>query len=611
MSKKRRRSRAVADGVVVLLGVAAAFVAAGFLDLFERFAELSRAHEAWELDEFVIGGAVAALALLVYSIRRASELRRGFIELEETRARLLESERRFRQLAENINQVFWLTDWKQRELLYVSPSYETIFRQSTQSLYHDRKSWSHNIHPEERANVVESFAQAAERGEFVEKEYRIILEDGSLHWVRDRAFPIHDAAGEVIRVVGLAEDVTDQKRAEEALRESEQRYRRLIENAPDGFARDITDRKRTENELLLYQDRMRTLASEASLAEERERRRIAANLHDGPVQSLALLRLKLEQLPAATDPSSAVAEMRALVKQTTEEVRSVLSELSPPALYELGIVAAAESLAEQLGERHGIRCQVRDDHQPAPLTEDVSLVLFQALRELLLNVSKHAKATRVEVDFHREGDRLAVRVEDDGVGFETGPTKAFACPTGGFGLLSIRERLHLLGGRLEIDANPGQGTRVTITAPLNPEEAECMTRQIGILIADDHAVVRAGLRKLLQSEPDMEVLAEANNGVATVRLATKLHPDVVIMDVSMPDMNGIEATRRIIAEAPKIKVLALSMHADNRFVARMFHAGSSGYVSKECAFREIALAIRTVFANEVYLSPNTAHKSEH
>ncbi len=124
-----------------------------------------------------------------------------------------------------------------------------------------------------------------------------------------------------------------------------------------------------------------------------------------------------------------------------------------------------------------------------------------------------------------------------------------------------------------------------------------------ILIADDHQIVRQGLRTLLEKEPDLQVVAEAEDGRATVRLVRDLTPDVVIMDVAMPDMNGIEATRQITTEFPKIKVIALSMYADRRFVVNMLKAGASGYLLKECAFEELIRAIRLVLTNKTYLSP--------
>lgn len=126
---------------------------------------------------------------------------------------------------------------------------------------------------------------------------------------------------------------------------------------------------------------------------------------------------------------------------------------------------------------------------------------------------------------------------------------------------------------------------------------------IRILLADDHKIVRDGLRSLLEKESDMEVVAEADNGRAAVRLAVEILPDVVVMDIAMPDLNGVEATRQIIAGAAKIKVIALSMHADKRYVMEMLKAGASGYLLKDSAFDELAGAIRVVLGNRTYLNP--------
>lgn len=129
---------------------------------------------------------------------------------------------------------------------------------------------------------------------------------------------------------------------------------------------------------------------------------------------------------------------------------------------------------------------------------------------------------------------------------------------------------------------------------------------IRILIADDHQILRQGLRTLLEKEPDMEVVAEAEDGRKTVALVREVIPHVVIMDVNMPDMNGIEASRQILSELPEVKIIALSMHADRRFVINMLKAGAQGYLLKDCAFEELAHAIRLVMANKTYLSPGVA-----
>jgi DNA-binding NarL/FixJ family response regulator len=129
---------------------------------------------------------------------------------------------------------------------------------------------------------------------------------------------------------------------------------------------------------------------------------------------------------------------------------------------------------------------------------------------------------------------------------------------------------------------------------------------IRIVLADDHKITRQGLLNMLKDQSDMEVIGEAENGRQAVELAKKLSPHVVIMDVTMPDLNGISATRRIISESGNTKVIGLSMHSDKRFVRGMFKAGASGYLLKDCAFEELVQAIHAVMKNQAYLSPSIA-----
>jgi two-component system, NarL family, response regulator NreC len=127
---------------------------------------------------------------------------------------------------------------------------------------------------------------------------------------------------------------------------------------------------------------------------------------------------------------------------------------------------------------------------------------------------------------------------------------------------------------------------------------------IRILLADDHKITRQGLRSLLEKQQDMEVVAEAENGRTAVRLTGEIAPDVVIMDLTMPDLNGVEATRQIVADSPDVKVIALSMHSDSLFVTEMLKSGAAGYLLKDCAFEELAKAIRIVLEGKIYLSPS-------
>jgi len=126
---------------------------------------------------------------------------------------------------------------------------------------------------------------------------------------------------------------------------------------------------------------------------------------------------------------------------------------------------------------------------------------------------------------------------------------------------------------------------------------------IRVILADDHKIIRQGLRSLLEKQQDMEVIAEAEDGRNAVRLTAELAPDIVIMDITMPDLNGAEATKQIISKSPDIKIIALSMHSDSLFVTEMLKSGAAGYLLKDCAFEELAKAIRTVIEGKIYLSP--------
>lgn len=241
-----------------------------------------------------------------------------------------------------------------------------------------------------------------------------------------------------------------------------------LERANEQLQRDIEARRAVEAELRAREGQLRALASELTLTEQRERRRIAELLHDHVGQALAMAKLRVQalhqQAPAAAQ-TEALAGVVVMLDQAIAQCRSLTFELSPPVLHELGLEAALEWLAETTRER-GLACEFHDDGRDKPLPEDVRVLLFSAARELLANVIKHARATRARLAIAREDDRVVVSVTDDGVGFTT-PGAAGAS---GFGLFNIRERLGRLGGELAIETPPDGGARVTITLPLAPCE---------------------------------------------------------------------------------------------------------------------------------------------
>jgi signal transduction histidine kinase len=233
--------------------------------------------------------------------------------------------------------------------------------------------------------------------------------------------------------------------------------------------RDITERKKAEEEVRVYQEQLRSLASELSLAEERERRRIATDLHDHIGQTLAITKLKLGALRDAllsNGHGELLSEIWSLVDQTIKYTKSLTFELSPPILYELGFEATIEWLGEQMQKQHGIIFSFDSDGIPNSLDKDVSVLMFQAVRELFVNVVKHASAQNVKVFIRRMNEDMEIAVEDDGIGFDLDKLERNT-----FGFFSIRERLKRFGGTFVIETEPGHGTKVVLTAPVRKLQA--------------------------------------------------------------------------------------------------------------------------------------------
>jgi signal transduction histidine kinase len=210
-----------------------------------------------------------------------------------------------------------------------------------------------------------------------------------------------------------------------------------------------------------------------SLAEERERRRLAVELHDQITQKLILFKINLGSLmqrELPTELAKPLNEIYQHLDQIIQDTRTLTFDLSSLTLYELGLEAAVrEWLYDEVREKHGIHTEFEDDGQPKPLNDDVRVLLYRAARELLVNIVKHAQAQKVKVCIGRDNDNVRVEVVDDGIGFV--PSLQLN-KTGGFGLFSIRERLNYLGGSIEIESKPNQGTHVTLTAPIKRGKIE-------------------------------------------------------------------------------------------------------------------------------------------
>jgi CheY-like chemotaxis protein len=365
-------------------------------------------------------------------------------------------------------------------------------------------------------------------------------------------------------------------------------------------------------------------------AEQRERRRLAQLLHDHLQQLLIGAQMHLGMAKddlddeALLQPLNRVGE---LLSESIDATRSLAAELSPPVLHELGLVAALQWLVGWMKEKHGLTITVDADDRAEPTAEIVRVLLFEIVRELLLNVVKHARCDHALIQATRDVDgHVEILVADAGVGYAPTAATPGAQTTDGFGLFSIGQRLKLLDGEMHVDSAPGKGTRVRLRAPITPvgeagqpaystaetaahdayralappqtkrkrrrkKAADRRASHVRVLVADDHKMFREGLVILLNRRSDIELVAEADNGQTACELARQHHPDVVVMDVNMPAMDGVEATRRIKAEMPDVRVIGLSLYESERMEATLHEAGADAYLEKSSPVDTLIAAI--------------------
>jgi PAS domain S-box-containing protein len=247
---------------------------------------------------------------------------------------------------------------------------------------------------------------------------------------------------------------------------------RNVEDHPQfviAMVEDITTKQQAEEKIVNYQKQLQSLTSELSLIEERERRQIATKLHDHVGQVLTLIGIKVDELYEKVDTSTCdplVGEIRQLTRQTIKSIRSLMFELSPPILYELGLEEAIEWLAEHFSQECQIKIQVTRDEQPKPLKGERNVILFQAVKELLSNIVKHSQATLAKISIQRACNDFKIIIEDNGIGFDVNLIDHNKNKIKGFGLFTIYERLEYVGGSMIIESNKSLGTKVTLLMPM-------------------------------------------------------------------------------------------------------------------------------------------------
>jgi PAS domain S-box-containing protein len=423
-------------------------------------------------------------------------------------------------------------------------------------------------------------------------------EDGGATYWNWALVPLREADGTVSELVLTLEDVTDQTRTREELEAA---------NA----------------ELSRVADQLRSLTMELAEAEDRERKRLAEVLHDDLQQMLTGARYQLGALSRRVeddgDSRQAIERIEGLIEQSAAKARTLSHELRPAVLEQSDLGPALEWLAKDLEQKQGLTVRLDLERAEAPeLSPGLKVFLYKAVRELLFNVVKHARRSEADLRLRYGAGRLELDVIDAGDGFETDALARPGLDGTGFGLFGIRERLQLLGGRLVVDSVPNSGTRVTIIVPRSREASAAQVASslaggdptpaaVGddshgdatrVLVVDDHPEARSGVIALLGDDPALRVVGEAVNGRHAIEMARELRPQLVLMDVAMPVLDGISATEVIKRERPGAAVIGLSMYDDDDLRRRMLGAGAEAFLSKSDDPADLLAAIRTAVKGE-------------
>ncbi len=383
---------------------------------------------------------------------------------------------------------------------------------------------------------------------------------------------------------------------------------------------DVTDRQRAFEELERRASQLQRLTLELSQAEDRERQRLARILHDDLQQLLVGAKFHINTLTRRVKDNEEVKEMLAqvyrLVSESIDKSRSLSHELTPPLLFQAALGEALAWLGRQMHQTCGLTVEV-DVAAGIDLNSDaLKSFMYKAAQELLFNVVKHAQVKQARMQLRRLKGYVRLIVSDEGRGFD--PDQL--AKAGGFGLFSIQERARLLGGWMKFKSTPGAGSvfilampdtqkaesarQKTVAAPQRTPEAAphseasafsdapAVGHPLRIMLVDDHKVMREGVATMLDEQPDMEVVGQAGNGRDAVAMAKQLRPDVIVMDVAMPIMDGEEATRRIKSHLPLTRIIGLSLSEEAAVSQKMERAGAERYVSKADPSEALLAAIR-------------------
>lgn len=529
-------------------------------------------------------------------------------ESKQVEEELKQKERRFRALTEKTSEFIVILDEKLKISYSVLGSANRLLYATDELVGRDALKL---VHPNDRSDALTKLQEVLQHPNGARNAaLRIRAKSGAWRWMYITGTNLlHDPA--INGVVVNGRDDTERKRMEEELKRSRDRLELRVQERTKELSHAVGSlRERTKQ--------LGHLTAELIKAEQNERQRLARILHDGLQQMLVGAIFQIDIFEQEHRLPDELIQLREILDQASETSRLLATELSPPILWRRDLCAALRWLVGWMGKTHGLTVELKIPEEIPELANEVFLLLFQSARELLFNVVKHAGVRKAWVELDRKDGWILLTVKDKGKGFMADKLRLEGGKAGGFGLFSMRERLSLMGGRLEIDSIPGRGSLIRLIFPIShvttpssgtsamkqaavaevnfpgdePRQAD-REMKIRIMLVDDHEVVRQGVANLIRREPGLEIVGEASEGKSAVDMVREVQPDVVLMDINMPAMNGIQATQLIHNEFPDIRIIGFSIYDEEQQKEAMLEAGATAYFCKRRSSRDLIETIRT------------------
>ena len=513
-----------------------------------------------------------------------------------------ESEERFRQLVENINEVFWIYDLSDNSIIYASPSYEMIWGRTRESLYENPESFFLAIRKQDRLSVIEAFNELAYKGKVFDEEFRITLPDGSERWVSSQSFPVYNKEGKRVRAVGVAEDVTERKTIQKDLIAAKQEAV-FANNSKTQFLTNISHELRTPLNGIL-----------------------------GMLQLLTRTRLDKEQSDYA---QTAISSSKVLLNVINDILNVAQIEAGKLVLHKsrfsiFEMMEATYNSFKHTANSKGIDFIVDIEPGMPPVFKGDEVRIRQILFNIIGNSFKFTNEGHVSVKAHILPERRNVEkatilfiASDTGIGIpsdkihyvfdsftQVDETYTRRHQGTGLGLGIVKSLVDSMGGTIAVESELGEGTTVYLTIQLEtpkegeknkpiakPTESQNSTRSLFILVVEDDRINQIATCRMLENMGHTTL--SVSNGKKAIEALAQKRFDCIFMDIQMPILDGIEATRRIrtlpeLSNYSKIPIIALTAHAMPEDEKAFIEVGMDGYISKPASFEELNKALKDI-----------------